>query len=182
MTPKNSNSIGVFVNSEYPAIARGKGIYLYDTNGKRYIDASGGPITCSLGHGVTEIAETMKAQAEKTAFVYRVDFTTPELEECCSRICDKTDRIMDKVFMVSGGSEATEIAIKLARKYHIENGNPSKFKIISRWLSYHVAGLIMFPTWPVPITSRRAIATAAGLTNSRTHATWNAPRLWKTRS
>ena len=137
MTPKNSNSIGVFVNSEYPAIARGEGIYLYDTNGKRYIDASGGPITCSLGHGVTEIAETMKTQAEKTAFVYRVDFTTPELEECCSRICEKTDDIMDSVFMVSGGSEATEIAIKLARKYHIENGNSSKFKIISRWLSYH---------------------------------------------
>jgi len=137
MTPKNSNSIGVFVNSEYPAIDRGEGIYLYDTNGKRYIDASSGPLTCSLGHGVKEIAETMKAQAEKTAFVYRVDFTTPELEECCSRICEKTDYIMNKVFMVSGGSEATEIAIKLARKYHIENGNPSKFKIISRWLSYH---------------------------------------------
>ena len=137
MSSKKSHSISVFLNNEYPAIDRGEGIYLFDTDGNRYIDASGGPITCSLGHGVTEIAETLKAQAEKTAFVYRMDFTTPELEECCARICEKTGNVMDKVFMVSGGSEATEIAIKLARKYHIENGNPSKFKIISRWLSYH---------------------------------------------
>lgn len=137
MTARKSHSINVYLNDEYHAIDRGEGIYLYDTDGKRYIDASSGPITCSLGHGVTEIAETMKAQAEKAAYVYRFDFTTPGLEECCSRICEKTGNVMDKVFMVSGGSEATEIAIKLARKYHIENGNPSKFKIISRWLSYH---------------------------------------------
>jgi adenosylmethionine-8-amino-7-oxononanoate aminotransferase len=137
MSSKKSHSISVFLNSEYPAIDHGKGIYLYDTEGKRYIDASSGPITCSLGHGVTEIAEVMKAQAEKAAYVYRFDFTTPQLEECCSRICEKTNNVMDQVFMVSGGSEATETAIKLARKYHIENGNPSKFKVISRWLSYH---------------------------------------------
>ena len=137
MTAQKNHSISVYLNSRYPSIDRGEGIYLYDTEGNRYIDASGGPITCSLGHGVTEMAEAMKVQAEKAAYVYRFDFTTPELEECCSRICEKTNGVMDKVFMVSGGSEATEIAIKLARKYHIENGSPSKFKIISRWLSYH---------------------------------------------
>ena len=114
MTEKKNHSFSVFVNHEYPAIDRGEGIYLYDTDGNRYIDASSGPITCSLGHGVTEIAETLKAQAQKTAYVYRMDFTTPELEECCSRICEKTGDIMEKVFMVSGGSEATETAIKLA--------------------------------------------------------------------
>jgi adenosylmethionine-8-amino-7-oxononanoate aminotransferase len=137
MPEEKNHSIGVFVNYEYPAIERGEGIYLYDTDGNRYIDASSGPITCSLGQGVTEIAETLKAQAQKTAYVYRMDFTTPVLEECCARICEKTGYVMDKVFMVSGGSEATETAIKLARKYHVENGNPSKFKVISRWLSYH---------------------------------------------
>ena len=90
MSSKKSHSISVFLNSDYPAIDRGEGIYLFDTDGKRYIDASSGPITCSLGHGVKEIADTMKTQAEKTAFVYRMDFTTPVLEECCSRICEKT--------------------------------------------------------------------------------------------
>ena len=137
MTVKKSHSFSVFINHEYPAIDRGKGIYLYDTDGNRYIDASSGPITCSLGHGVMEIAETLKEQAQKTAYVYRMDFTTPVLEECCSRISAKTGNALEKVFMVSGGSEATEMAIKLARKYHVENGKPSKFKIISRWLSYH---------------------------------------------
>jgi adenosylmethionine-8-amino-7-oxononanoate aminotransferase len=137
MPQKKSHSFSVFINHEYPAVDRGEGIYLFDTDGKRYIDASSGPITCSLGHGVAEIAETLKEQALKTAYVYRMDFTTPVLEECCTRICEKTGHVMDRVFMVSGGSEATEMAIKLARKYHVESGNPSKFKIISRWLSYH---------------------------------------------
>jgi adenosylmethionine-8-amino-7-oxononanoate aminotransferase len=137
MSEKKSHSFSVFINHEYPAIVRGEGIYLYDDQGNRYIDASSGPITCSLGHGVKEIADTLKEQALKAAYVYRMDFTTPELEECCSRICKKTNHVMDRVFMVSGGSEATETTIKLARKYHIENGNPSKYKIISRWLSYH---------------------------------------------
>jgi len=137
MTKKKSHSINVYLNQAYPAVERGEGIYLYDTEGNRYIDASGGPITCSLGHGVKEVAEALKEQAQKAAYVYRYDFTTPVLEECCTRICEKTGNVMQKVFMVSGGSEATEIAMKLARKYHIENGSPSKFKIISRWLSYH---------------------------------------------
>ena len=117
MPQKKSHSFSVFINHEYPAIERGEGIYLYDTSGNRYIDASSGPITCSLGHGVTEIAETLKEQAQKTAYVYRMDFTTLELEKCCARICEKTNYVMDRVFMVSGGSEATETAIKLARKY-----------------------------------------------------------------
>ena len=137
MPGKKSHSISVFINQEYPAIVRGEGIYLFDNNGNRYIDASSGPILCSLGHGVKEMADAMQEQTLRTAYVFRMDFTTPELEECCSRICEKTNHVMEKVFMVSGGSEATEIAIKLARKYHLENGNPSKFKIISRWLSYH---------------------------------------------
>jgi adenosylmethionine-8-amino-7-oxononanoate aminotransferase len=137
MPQKKSHSFSVYLNHEYPAIERGEGIYLYDTDGNRYIDASSGPITCSLGHGVKEIADTLKEQAQKTAYVFRMDFTTPVLEECCTRICEKTNNVMEKVFMVSGGSEATETAIKLARKYHVENGNSSKFKIISRWLSYH---------------------------------------------
>ena len=60
MSSKKSHSISVFLNNQYPAIDHGEGIYLYDTDGNRYIDASSGPITCSLGHGVTEIAEAMK--------------------------------------------------------------------------------------------------------------------------
>jgi adenosylmethionine-8-amino-7-oxononanoate aminotransferase len=137
MPQKKSHSLSAFINQEYRAIVRAEGIYLYDDQGRRYIDATGGPILCSLGHGVTEMAEAMAAQAKKVAFVYRFDFTTPELEACCRLICEKTGGVMDRVFTVSGGSEAVEMAVKLARKYQIECGHPSKFKVISRWMSYH---------------------------------------------
>jgi adenosylmethionine-8-amino-7-oxononanoate aminotransferase len=137
MPANKSHSISVFLNQEYPSIVKSEGIYLYDDTGKRYVDASSGPILCSLGYGNQQIAEVLKEQALKTAYVFRMDFTSPELEECCTRICQKTNGVMDRVFMVSGGSEATESAIKLARKYQIDSGNSSKFKVISRWLSYH---------------------------------------------
>ncbi len=137
MPAKKSHSFSVFLNHEYPSIVKSDGIYLYDDTGKCYMDASSGPIICSLGYGNEKIADVLKEQTLKAAYVFRMDFTTPELEECCARICQKTNGVMDRVFMVSGGSEATESAIKLARKYQIDSGNPSKFKVISRWLSYH---------------------------------------------
>jgi adenosylmethionine-8-amino-7-oxononanoate aminotransferase len=137
MSQNKSHSLSVFINRQYQSIVRADGIYLYDKQGRRHIDATGGPILCNLGHGVTEMADAMAAQARNVAFVYRFDFTTPVLEECCAKICEKTQGAMDRVFTVSGGSEAVEIAVKLARKYQIESGNPSKFKVISRWMSYH---------------------------------------------
>lgn len=137
MPPTKSHSLSVFINQDYPRIVRGEGIYLFDDEGRRYIDATGGPILCSLGHGSAEMAAALAEQAARIAFVYRFDFTTPELEECCRLICEKTGGLMDRVFTVSGGSEAVEMAVKLARKYQIESGHPSKYKVISRWMSYH---------------------------------------------
>jgi len=137
MATKKVHSLSVFINREYPSIVRGEGIYLFDDQGRKYTDATGGPLVCTLGHGVPEMAAAMAEQARKVAFVYRFDFTTPELEACCRRICEKTGGVMDRVFTVAGGSEAVEIAVKLARKYQIESGNPSKYKVISRWMSYH---------------------------------------------
>lgn len=137
MTSKKKNSFSVFFNKEYRSIVKGEGMYLYDDKGKRYIDASGGPIMSNLGHGMKEMAETLYHQVLKTEYVFRMDFTTPEMEAACTGICKATSGEMDRVFLVSGGSEATETTIKLARKYHIDAGNPSKFKIISRWMSYH---------------------------------------------
>jgi adenosylmethionine-8-amino-7-oxononanoate aminotransferase len=142
------------LNKETPAIVKAQGIYLYDDQGNRIIDASGGAIVCSIGHGVEEIAETVAAQMKKVAFVFRRAFHTPELEEAATKVCETTNWDMDRVFFVSGGSEATETAIKLARKYHIDNGNPSKFRIISRWQSYH--GSTMGAASWSGFTSRRA--------------------------
>ncbi len=137
MTEKKSHVLNVFMDREYPSIVKADGIYLYDDQGNKIIDGAGGAILCNLGHGIDEMADVLRDQAKKAAFVYRIDFTNPPLEEAAAKVCEVTNFIMDKVFFVSGGSEATEIAAKLARKYHIDNGNPSKYKIISRWLSYH---------------------------------------------
>lgn len=120
----------------YRCIVRGEGIYLYDSEGRRYVDASGGPILCNLGHGIQEMADTLADQAKKVAFVYRSDFTTPALDEAAVKICDLTG-FAKKVFLVSGGSEANEIAVKIARRYHLERGESTRYKVISRWLSYH---------------------------------------------
>jgi adenosylmethionine-8-amino-7-oxononanoate aminotransferase len=142
------------MDREYPVIVKAEGIYLYDDKGKQYIDSSGGPIMCNLGHGVAEMADVLRDQAKKVDYVYRSDFTSRPLEEATAKICEATGGIMDKVFMVSGGSEATETAVKLARKYHIDSGNPSRFKVISRWLSYH--GMTMGALSWSGMTGRRA--------------------------
>jgi adenosylmethionine-8-amino-7-oxononanoate aminotransferase len=136
---KRSHVLSYFFHRETPSIVRAEGVYLYDENGKRYMDASGGAIVCNVGHGVQEIVDVVSSQMRRVSFVFRRAFQTPELEEAAAKVCETTGWDMDRVFFVSGGSEATETAVKLARKYHIDNGKPSKYKVISRWQSYHGA-------------------------------------------
>ena len=154
MSETTSHVLSVAMHRDYTSIVKGEGIYLYDEHGKRYIDSASGPILCSLGHGVAEMAEALSDQAKQVAFAYRMDFTTPVLEEAATKVCEATGGAMDKVFMVSGGSEATESAVKLARKYHLDNGTPSKYKIVSRWQSYH--GMTMGALSWSGMTARRA--------------------------
>ena len=146
--------LSFYLNRETPSIVKAEGIYLYDDQGNRIIDASGGAIVCGIGHGVKEVANTVAKQMEKVSFVFRRAFSTPELEQAAARVCETTNGDMDRVFFVSGGSEATETAIKLARKYHIDSGNPGKFRVISRWQSYH--GATMGAASWSGLTSRRA--------------------------
>lgn len=122
---------------KYPYAERGEGIYIYDEEGKRYLDGAGGTILVNTGHGIKEIAQVLKEQAEKIAFTCRLDFNSRPLEKLAAKTCEATGWKMDKVVFVSSGSEATELCVKLARKYHLDNGNPSKYKVISRWESYH---------------------------------------------
>ena len=132
-----TNVLNVFMHRKYESIVKAKGIYLYTKEGREIIDASGGPILCSLGHGIEEMAKALYAQAKAVAFAYRFDFTSPPLEEASTKLCEAGNGTFKKVFFVSGGSEATEIAVKLARVYHIDRGNQSKFRVISRWQGYH---------------------------------------------
>ncbi|MEE9556695.1 MAG: aminotransferase class III-fold pyridoxal phosphate-dependent enzyme, partial [Candidatus Adiutricales bacterium] len=121
--PQNKNyALEVNMRGHYPSIVKAEGIYLYDDQGQRYLDGAGGSIVVNLGHGLKEFAEALKEQAEKVAISYRMSFTTPQYQELAQKICELTNFEMDKVFLVSGGSEANEIGVKLARKFHIDNG------------------------------------------------------------
>ncbi len=124
------------LKKEWSKISHGEGIYLFDTEGKRYLDACAGVHVVSIGHGVKEIAEAMAEQAEKVCFTYARFLTQPQID-LADKIASLAPEDLNRVFFVSGGSEATESAMKIARKYHIATGNPGKYRVISRWQAWH---------------------------------------------
>jgi adenosylmethionine-8-amino-7-oxononanoate aminotransferase len=118
-------------------IVRGRGMYLEDDTGRRYLDANSSAGVVAIGHGRTEIAESMAAAGETLTFVYGGAFDHPWQEKLASAVLSIAPPEMAAVYFVSGGSEANETAIKLARQYHVERGKPQKSKLIARWQSYH---------------------------------------------
>ncbi|MEH7120722.1 aspartate aminotransferase family protein [Neobacillus vireti] len=121
----------------YPVIDYGKGIYLFDMEGKKYLDAASGAVTANIGHGVEEIMEAMLQQAKKVSFVYRSQFTSEAAEKLAEKIAALIPGELNWSFFVNSGSEATETAMKMAIQYWQEKGVQTKTKIISRWVSYH---------------------------------------------
>lgn len=125
------------VEKEYPEVDYGKGMYIYDKQGKRYLDCAAGIGVVNIGHGVQEVIDRMTKQAEKISFVYGGTFTSDVRRRLAKKIISIAPEGMDKVFFCSGGSEAMESLMKIARQYQLEAGRPKKNKIISRWQSYH---------------------------------------------
>jgi len=125
------------LNRWYPAVQRGEGIYLYDTEGKAYIDGSGGAVVAALGHGLREITEAMLAQLGNVAFAHGSQFTSPAAVALAEKLVAISLGNMSRVYFLSGGSEAVETAVKMARQYQVDRGKPMKYKVISRWASYH---------------------------------------------
>ena len=121
----------------YPVIDYGKGVYLFDMEGKKYLDAASGAVTANIGHGVTEIMEAMLEQAKKVSFVYRSQFTSEAAEKLAEKIAEMIPGELNWSFFVNSGSEATETAMKMAIQYWQEQGIQTKTKILSRWVSYH---------------------------------------------
>ena len=121
----------------YPTAQWGKGIYIYDNDGKRYIDGSGGAVVVSIGHGVPEIQQALSSQAGLISFTHGSQFTTEAAIRLAERLVGIAPSGLDRVYYLSGGSEAVETAVKMARQYQVDRGVPSKFKVISRWTSYH---------------------------------------------
>jgi len=125
-------------NWSYPKIDHGQGIYLYDDKGKEYIDGCSGSAVANIGHGNKEIAAYAKEQIERIAYTHLSRWTVDTIENCASQIATLTPGDLNHVYFVSGGSEATEAAMKMARQYFIEkNKESSKWKIISKWNSFH---------------------------------------------
>lgn len=118
-------------------IVRGEGIYVWDNEGKRYIDGSSGPVCVGIGHGVKEVADAAARQMGKISFAHSSHFTADSVVECADKLARFAPEGMGRVFFTSGGSEAIEAAAKMARQYYLEKGEPSRYKIVARWQSYH---------------------------------------------
>jgi adenosylmethionine-8-amino-7-oxononanoate aminotransferase len=123
--------------SDYPVIARGEGAYLYDVKGKRYLDACGGAVVSSLGHNVPEVVNAIKAQLDQVEFAHTSQFTNTPQEELAELLADLAPGGLNHAYFVSGGSEAVESAIKMARAYWVQMGRPEKWMVIGREQSYH---------------------------------------------
>ncbi len=127
----------------YPFAVRGEGIYLFDEFGNRYMDAIGGAAVVSIGHGVKEIVDRVHEQAKVLSYAHTSQFHTRAAVELAERLRSRFPGSPQsiRVHFTSGGSESTETAIKVVRQYWINRGQPERYKILSRWQSYHGATL-----------------------------------------
>jgi adenosylmethionine-8-amino-7-oxononanoate aminotransferase len=125
------------INKVYPVIDHGQGICLYDVDGNEYLDFGAGIAVVNIGYSVPEVIQAMTEQSKRASFIYSAPFTNEPQIRLSKKIIDLAPKDMAKVIFISGGSEAIETAIKLARQYHLEKGNESKYRIVARWTSYH---------------------------------------------
>ncbi len=116
---------------------RGDGCYLYDENGKRYLDAVGGAYVANLGHSNPEIADALARQARSFSYLSGTAFTHGPVEELAAELAATLPGDLDKLYFLSSGSEAVEAALKLARQYWVESGKPGKHQIIALAPAYH---------------------------------------------
>jgi adenosylmethionine-8-amino-7-oxononanoate aminotransferase len=124
----------------YPHAVRGEGCFIFSAEGRRYLDASGGAAVVNIGHGIEEISRAMAEQAAQLAYVHSSQFHTAVTDQLAQRILALAPRAMragGRVYFTSGGSEATETALKLARQYWLERGQKQRWRVVSRWQSYH---------------------------------------------
>lgn len=125
------------IGPELPRAVSGQGVYITDAQGRRYIDGSGGAAVTSIGHGDAEVLDAIRRQMDAIAYAHTSFFTTEAAESLADRLVDLAPEGLDYVYLVSGGSEAVEAALKMARQYFVEIGQPQRRHIIARRQSYH---------------------------------------------
>ncbi|HDR28926.1 aspartate aminotransferase family protein [Rhodovulum sp.] len=128
--PRNSRA-------RLPVIDHGDDVYLVDTTGKRYLDGSGGAAVSCLGHSDAAVTAAIRAQLDRVAFAHTGFFTSDPAERLADALIAHAPEGLDRVYLVSGGSEAVEAALKLARQYALETGQPARHRVIARRQSYH---------------------------------------------
>jgi adenosylmethionine-8-amino-7-oxononanoate aminotransferase len=121
---------------EYPVAVRGEGAYLYDAAGRRYLDASGGAAVSCLGHGDPEVVAAVAAQTARLAYTHTSFFSSEPAEALAEHLVAHAPPGLSRAMFVSSGSEAVEAALKLARQYHVERGEPGRARVIARRQSY----------------------------------------------
>jgi adenosylmethionine-8-amino-7-oxononanoate aminotransferase len=141
------------IGLDYPSIGSGEGVWLLREDGRPLLDAcGGGAMVATLGHGVPELVEAAAAQAERITYVYNHHFTNDRQEELAARLLDVAAPEMARVRFTSGGSEANETALRLARAYHYERGDTGRWRVISQAQSYHGATMAA-----LGLTGRRSV-------------------------
>lgn len=120
-----------------PMISHGKGVYLYDTDGRRYLDGSGGPFVVNVGHGRDEIVQAMTEQANQAGYVHATMFTSQALEDYSNALSEVVPIPDARFYYLTSGSEVVEASLKLARQIQMARGEHGRYIIICRTLSYH---------------------------------------------
>ncbi len=121
----------------FPTAVRAEGVHVWDQEGRRYIDAAGGALVVNVGHGVREVADAVAEQVRRVAYVHGSELTSEPMEALADALAVRAPMPDARLYLVAGGSEANETAIKLARQHHVARGAPGRVKVISRWPSYH---------------------------------------------
>ncbi len=125
------------IGKTYPTAVGGEGPYLIDRDGRRYLDASGGAAVSCLGHGHPAVIEAIKEQLDRLAYAHTAFFSNEPSEALAEHLAERAPEGLDYVYFVSGGSEANETALKLARQYMVETGRPQRVNVVARRQSYH---------------------------------------------
>ncbi len=136
--------------AELPIIERGDGCYVWDVNGKRYLDGLSSLYCTNIGHGRADVAQAGADQGRELGFFTNWSAAHPRSIELAAKIASLAPGDLDRVFFTSGGSEAVESALKLARQYHRVRGNPAKYKVISREVAYHVTTMGCLTATAIP--------------------------------
>jgi adenosylmethionine-8-amino-7-oxononanoate aminotransferase len=135
--PSGTHVLHRAIAHRYPVAVAGEGVFIRDATGKDYIDASSGAAVSCLGHSHPDVLAAMRAQLDRLEYAHASFFTTAAAEELADDLVAHAPAGLDHVFYVSGGSEAIEAALKLARQYFVERGEPNRRHVIARRQSYH---------------------------------------------